>query len=73
MGLFVARLHERCIVDISMRMLQPRELARPRASPATISYRAKTQQVHHIGNSVSPYPAEAVLRANDPFRMRAAA
>lgn len=74
MGLVVARLRELRIVDIGMRMLQPRELARAQGFPDSyILPGTKTQQVHRIGNSVSPYPAEAVLRANDPFRMRAAA
>lgn len=53
------------IVDIGLRMLQPRELARAQGFPD--SYRllgTKTQQVAGIGNSVCPPVAAAVVRAN---------
>lgn len=53
------------IVDIGLRMLQPRELAR--AQGMSDDYKlpgTKTMQVKAIGNSVSPPPAEALVRAN---------
>lgn len=54
-----------CIVDIGMRMLHPRELARAQGFPDTyILTGSKTSQVKRIGNSVSPYPAAALVRAN---------
>lgn len=70
------------IVDIGMRMLLPSELARAQALPE--DYRwigpgggplGKTATVRLIGNSVSPPPAVALLRANlQPAReMRRAA
>jgi DNA (cytosine-5)-methyltransferase 1 len=65
MALVVARLRELRIVDIGMRMLQPRELARAQGFPDSyLLPGTKTQQVHRIGNSVSPYPAAALVRAN---------
>ena len=53
------------IVDIGLRMLTPRELARAQGFPDT--YRltgTKTQQTARIGNSVSPVVAKAIVRAN---------
>lgn len=60
------------IVDIAMRMLQPRELYRAQGFPD--SYRiergvdgrqfTKTEQVRMVGNSVSPQVAAALVRAN---------
>lgn len=65
MSLVVARLRELRIVDIGMRMLQPRELARAQGFPDTyLLPGTKTQQVHRIGNSVVPQVAAAVVRAN---------
>ncbi len=64
------------IVDIGMRMLTPRELFRAQGFPESYiidrgvdpsSGRAvkltKTAQVKMCGNSVSPPPAEALVRA----------
>jgi DNA (cytosine-5)-methyltransferase 1 len=52
------------IVDIGMRMLQPRELARAQGFPDSyILTGTKTSQVARIGNSVCPDVAEAVVRA----------
>lgn len=60
------------IVDIGMRMLTPRELARAQDFPDSFVldpiYRGKplseTEQRHKIGNSVCEKPAAAVIRAN---------
>lgn len=60
------------IVDIGLRMLQPRELYRAQGFPASyvIDRRAdgtplpKSAQVRMCGNSVSPPPMEAIVRAN---------
>lgn len=60
------------VVDIGMRMLTPRELARAQGFPDTYILDAphagarltETAQRHKIGNSVSPYPAAALVRAN---------
>ena len=60
------------IVDIGMRMLTPRELFRAQgfADSYTIDPDfngkplTKTAQVRMCGNSVSPYPAAALVRAN---------
>lgn len=53
------------IVDIGLRMLQPRELARAQGMPEDYKLPGtKTRQVKCIGNSVSPPPAEALVRAN---------
>lgn len=60
------------IVDIGMRMLQPRELFRAHAFPDTYIIdrgadgepMTKEAQVRMCGNSVPPEQAEAILRAN---------
>lgn len=62
------------IVDIGMRMLAPRELYRAQGfgddyqidfiSQYTGKPLTKTAQVRMCGNSVSPHPAEALVRAN---------
>lgn len=53
------------IVDIGMRMLTPRELARGQGFPDSyILTGTKTSQVARIGNSVAPQVAEALVRAN---------
>lgn len=53
------------IVDIGLRMLQPCELARAQGMPDDyVLTGTKTKQVKAIGNSVSPPPAEALVRAN---------
>lgn len=70
----VARIRELGIVDIGMRMLQPRELARAQGFPDSyILTGTQREQVGRIGNSVSPYPAAAVLRANLQPALEAAA
>lgn len=53
------------IVDIGMRMLAPRELARAQGFPDTyILTGTKTSQVARLGNSVCPHVAAALARAN---------
>lgn len=53
------------IVDIGMRMLTTRELARAQGFPDTyILTGTKTSQVARIGNSVCPHVAAAIVRAN---------
>ncbi len=73
MGLVTIHGEEYQLADIGMRMLQPRELyraqgfpnsyiidiTRPDGKPLT-----KTAQVRMVGNSVSPYPAAALVSAN---------
>lgn len=63
------------IVDICLRMLKPRELYRAQGFPDTYIIEhghdgtklSKKDQVHMVGNSVSPAPMEAIARANNPF------
>lgn len=53
------------IVDIGMRMLSPRELARAQGFPDSyVLTGSKSSQVARIGNSVCPCLAEALSRAN---------
>lgn len=60
------------IVDIGMRMLTPRELFRAQGFPSDYAIdiglngkpATKSEQVARCGNSVSPHPAEALVRAN---------
>ncbi|QMV00142.1 DNA methyltransferase [Devosia sp. D6-9] len=57
------------VVDIGMRMLTPRELARAQGFPDDYDITAggrlnETQQRHKIGNSVCPDVAEALVFAN---------
>ena len=53
------------IVDIGMRMLTPRELARAQGFPDSyVLIGTKEQQIARIGNSVCPQVAEALARAN---------
>lgn len=64
------------VVDIGLRMLQPRELYRAQGFPddyqidrgADGKAFTKSQQVHMCGNSVSPPHMAAIARANDPWR-----
>ncbi len=57
------------LVDIGMRMLQPRELARAQGfDDSYILTGTKTEQVARIGNSVPPPVVEAIVRANVPCR-----
>lgn len=65
MALVIARLKELRVVDIGMRMLTPRELARAQGFPDSyILTGTKTQQIHRIGNSVCPLIAKAVVLSN---------
>lgn len=53
------------IVDIGMRMLTPRELARAQGFPDTyLLTGSKTSQVARIGNSVCPHVAKALVEIN---------
>ena len=53
------------VVDIGMRMLAPRELARTQGFPDSyILTGTETQQVARIGNSVVPHVAAAIVSAN---------
>jgi DNA (cytosine-5)-methyltransferase 1 len=53
------------IVDIGMRMLKPRELARAQGFPDSyVLTGSASHQVERIGNSVCPHVAAAVVRAN---------
>lgn len=55
------------IIDIGMRMLQPRELARAQGFPDDyLLIGSKAAQVAAIGNSVCPVMAEVLVRANVP-------
>lgn len=62
---------EFAIVDIGMRMLTPRELARAQGFPDSyILTGSKTSQVARIGNSVCPQVAEALVAANVKSKKR---
>lgn len=71
-GLVTVRGEQYWIVDIGMRMLAPRELFRAQGFPDSYiidpEYAGKpltkTAQVRMCGNSVSPWPAAALVRAN---------
>ena len=64
-GLVTVEGHDYQIVDIGLRMLQPRDLARAQGMPDSYELvGSKTRQVRSIGNSVSPPPAEALVRSN---------
>jgi DNA (cytosine-5)-methyltransferase 1 len=64
-GLVTVRGEPFRIVDIGMRMLQPRELFRAQGFPADVKLTgSKTSQVERCGNSVSPPIAAAIVRAN---------
>lgn len=72
LGLVTVAGEDYQIVDIGMRMLTPRELflaqGFPRMYVIDPEYNGrpltKTAQVKMVGNSVSPHPAEALVRAN---------
>ena len=52
------------LVDVAMRMLQPRELARAQGFPEEyILTDTKEQRTARIGNAVPPQVVEAVVRA----------
>jgi len=63
------------IVDIRMRMLHPRELYKAQGFPESYVIAhghdgvplSKKDQVHMVGNSVSPMPMAAIAEANNPF------
>ena len=63
------------IVDIRMRMLNPRELYKAQGFPESYIIQhghdkvalSKKDQVHMVGNSVSPLPMAAIAQANNPF------
>lgn len=66
-GLVIVRVEGQpyVIVDIGMRMLTPRELARAQGFPDDyVLTGSKTSQVARIGNSVSPVMARALVAAN---------
>ena len=68
LGLVIIHGVDYQIVDIGMRMLSPRELARAQGFPESyILTGTKTNQVARIGNSVCPPVAEALVRANCPW------
>lgn len=65
MGLVTVHGIDYQIVDIGMRMLNPRELARAQGFPDDyVLTGTKTSQVARIGNSVCPPVVEALVRAN---------
>lgn len=72
MGLVTVGVEQYRIVDVGLRMLQPRELARAHAFPDSYVLErgaygeaiTKTAQVRLIGNSVVPLNAQAIVRAN---------
>lgn len=71
-GLVTIKGEDYAIVDIGMRMLTPRELARAQGFPDSYildpvhngKKLSKTAQVRMIGNSVCPPLAAAIIRAN---------
>ncbi|MGN4070082.1 DNA cytosine methyltransferase [Burkholderia gladioli] len=71
-GLLTIHGEDYAIVDIGMRMLTPRELARAQGFPDSYVLApevdgkplSKSSQVRMIGNSVCPDVAEALIRAN---------
>ena len=71
-GIVTVKGEDYMIVDIGMRMLQPRELFRAQGFPDSYiidtEYHGKPMtkgaQVRMCGNSVSPYPAKAIIEAN---------
>ena len=66
MGLVTVELggQEYAVVDIGMRMLQPHELAQAQGLPEGYELTGtKTAQIRAIGNSVSPFPARALVEA----------
>jgi len=61
------------IIDITLRMLQPKELYGCQGFPSNYNYErghdgrtfTKSDQVKMVGNSVSPYPQCALVKANN--------
>ena len=80
-GLVTVHGEPYAIVDIGMRMLTPRELARATSFPDSYVLDpvyegkplSKTDQVWMIGNAVPPAVAEALVRANVTDQARQAA
>ncbi len=85
-GLVTVHGEDYAIADIGMRLLVPRELYRaqgfddsyciePRVQNkrGTLGPLSKTAQIRMCGNSVSPYPAAAIVRANVPRKEMVAA
>jgi DNA (cytosine-5)-methyltransferase 1 len=69
LGLVTIHGEDYRIVDISLRMLTPRELARGQGFPESyILTGTKSSQVARIGNSVSPHNAKALVKANVKLR-----
>jgi DNA (cytosine-5)-methyltransferase 1 len=65
LGLVTVHGEDYQIVDIGLRMLQPRELARAQGFPDDYAlHGTKKKQVAMIGNSVPPCMAEVLVRAN---------
>ena len=65
LGLVTVAGEDYQIVDIGMRMLQPRELARAQGFPDSYYLTgSKTNQVRMIGNSVCPKMAKVIAQAN---------
>jgi DNA (cytosine-5)-methyltransferase 1 len=67
MGLVTVAIkgEEYALVDIGMRMLQPRELARAQGFPDSyVLTGSKAQQVARVGNSVPPDVVAAIVAAN---------
>jgi DNA (cytosine-5)-methyltransferase 1 len=86
LGVVTVKSEDYVIVDIGMRMLTPRELFRAQGFPegyvidhgrdpltGRLIPLSNKAQVRMCGNSVSPYPAEALVRAQFEHRTRAAA
>ena len=81
LGLVMVKGEPYQIVDIGMRMLQPHELFPGQGFPNNYIHThtfdgtrlTKADQVKMCGNSVSPYPCEALVRANMVQSMEAAA
>ena len=81
LGLVMVKGEPYQIVDIGMRMLQPHELFTGQGFPADYIHThtfdgkrlTKADQVKMCGNSVSPYPCEALVRANMTQPMEIAA
>jgi len=69
LGLVTIHGEDYQIVDIGMRMLTPRELARGQGFPDSyILTGSKSVQVAKIGNSVCPVMSEVLVRANVKLR-----
>lgn len=59
------------IVDITLRMLEPRELLQAQGFPAEYQlHGTRAEQIERIGNSVSPPVAAALIRANVAIQRR---